>query len=710
MLEKTKEVLKSEELLRFYKSGDRAMWADNFIEDREFRLGEQFDEEVKEYYESKGLMAASINETLPATDQIIADLTSNNPRFDAIAVENSDVKVASYVSRLFDWIFYISKGQTKIERNTKDFCEGGVGCLFTYPDYNADNGKGELKVVDVDPLDVYIDPSTKEPDSSDAGNILISPILSEDKINTTWDVDLTDAEDERIDEYSRQRAETQGQIIFASKLSNVKYYRIIERFTKIKVKRYHVYDPTSGYENIFEEEEKFLEWAATPAIIIVELSGETYITDELEVEKYLEIYRTIGDTFHLVQDQFGNNQLMPGVEDNSPYTIPNSTTQIKVTTKSQFIEEKIILFDVPKVDRIQRVFSIGGKQIVDEVLPITNYPIVTSMLHHNRNPYATGDVRLIKPLQEQLNILDSRIQSYLRIITSLKGFVPEGTTAAKLGKAGEQMGMELFEYNPEDGGVPIFPQYPVLPAGIMAQRENIIRQIQRIIGAYSFQDGEAISAPRTASGTAQIDEFMRRRSAYKKRKLEASLEQLAKVMAEYIPYVYTERKIIRLVLPNHKTPQETIINDKVQDGNDIKLINNVVNVKFDVRIISGSTLPNNRVQERAEILEAYQLGMIKNPKWWIMKSDFDDIDEILKEEDLIGQLQNTVQQLQEEVKNLSGQLQTKSREVIQANEKVDIQKTKSVLKDYENKIESKVELTSQRLGDLVKENKGAKNE
>lgn len=701
-LTKDEEVLNSEEILLRYKSGDRPTWVNHFIEDREFYFGEQFDHAVKESYEIKGLLAAAINETLPAVDQIIADLTANSPRFTAMASEDSDTKVANHVAFLFDWIHYISDGDEQVERYTRDFCEGGVGVLYGFPDYDADNGRGELKYINLDPIHVYIDPSSKEPTSKDSANILYSDIKSEDVILSTWDIDLKDAETESTTEYSRQRADTQGQVIFASLPTGVNYYRLIERFTKVKVSRYHVVDPNSNFEKTFEKKEEYQKWREEASVIVVEMNGESYITDDIGVERYLEIYNTIGDTYHLMYDQNGQPQLMPGIEHDSSYVVPNSTTQIKLSTKGEFVDQGIIEFSEPKVPRIQRVFSIGGKLIVNEILPITDYPIVTQMLHHNRTPYASGDIRVIKPLQEQLNILDQRIMNYLRMITTLRVFTPTGSGLKQvIDKKGSPMGMETYETDMENGQTPFIPQYPQLPAGIFQQRENIIRQIQRIIGAYSFQDGEVTNAPRTASGTTQIDEFMRRRAAYKKAKIERGLNQLAKVLAQYVPYVYNQRKMIRLMSPNINIE----LNKPEKIGDDIKLLNDTTTYSFDVRVISGSMLPTNRAQEREELMRAYELRMLRNPKWWIQKTELENIDEILAEEDMVSQLEGMLQQLQEQVKDLEGQLQTKTREVIQANEKVVVEKTKTALDKLKNKTVANVALTQGRLNDIVKKEK-----
>lgn len=717
-MEKHEEVKVNEQKYLDYKSGDRNIWANHFIEDKEFYLGEQFTEEVKQSYQNRGLMAAPINETLPSIDLVIADLTSNDPRFSAVAMEDSDTKVASWVADLFFWIWYISKGQSKVERAVRDFCKGGVGVLMCYPDVYADNGRGELKITDVDPLEVYIDPRSKEPDSSDAADIIISKLLCEEVIKLNYpDFDFEHAEQETGNDYSRQRADTQGQVIFAGKPPNSREYRSIERFTKIRIKRFHVEDPNSNFEKTFEDVEDFNRWGKEPAVIVTKLGmPDRYITEDSEVQQFIQIFEKYGSTYYVVQDQMGNKDLVSGIEDPAnPFAVPGSTTKLEIVAKSKLVEDGIIYYREPLVSRIKRVLSIGGILMANEILPIEEYPIVTFMLHHNRNPYASGDIRVIKPLQEQLNILDQRIQAYLRMITTLRGFVNSNSGLKKaIDKSGDPMGMEIYEIDMENNAPPVFPQYPPLPAGVMQQRENIIRQIQRIIGAYSFQDGDTSQAPRTLGATDRIDEFMRRRTAYKKRKIESSLNQLAKAISQYIPFVYNTRKMIRLLLPNHHNPITTILNDPVRGEDErIKLVNDVVTMRYDVRLISGSMMPSNRSQERAELMQTYQLGILKDPEWYIRKSDFENTDEMLERESLVNQLMGQVQQLIEQVKSLEGQLQTKSREVIQMNEKVAVEKTKSNLKGMESEIKHSVIHTKERLKDFEKiqtKSKGARNE
>jgi len=708
MLQKEEIVLENEKLFREYQGGDRVSWANQVIEDREFLLGEQFSQAVKEAYNNKGIMAAPVNEVNPSIMLIVAQLTENDPRFAATGREDSDVKVASYVSDLMQYMWDISKGKSHVKRFVKDFVSVGVGGLMNYYDAYADNGKGELKICAVDPLELYIDPNSKEPDSSDASNIILSKVVDKAVFNVSYpDVDLTDAETEKGEQYSTQRARTQGQILFPSQVRQVRdvqYIRLIDRYTKIKSPIYHVLDTKSPFEIIFEKLEEFNSWLGEQAFIISRFGqDDSILVYNDQVQEMMGIYKVYGNVYHYVRDEMGNPQIASGIEIPNSNAVPNSTTQLTLTTKQSLIEQGLLSYDEPKVDRIKRIFSAGGIKIAEDILPISDYPIVTCMLHHERNPFASGDIRLVKPIQEELNILDARLQAYLRNITTIRVLTQKNSgIKRKLDDAGDPLGMEVYEVDMETGGAPVPMQYPPLPSGIMQQRQGLIQQIQRVIGAYSFQDGDTTQAPQTSSGTSMIDEFMRRRSAYKKKLIEDSLDQLAKVVSQYIPKVYNTRKMISIISPNHGQARRVIFNDPQMINGEISLVNDLSSSTYDIRVISGSMLPSNRTAESQMLIKLYEMGVIHNSKWALQKMDFDNIDQIIEEEDAMKQLQSQLAQMQQQMKMLQGQLQTKSREVIQANEKVEVMKTKTELKDLSNQVKGSVELTQQRLNDHTK--------
>lgn len=62
-----------------------------------------------------------------------------------------------------------------------------------------------------------------------------------------------------------------------------------------------------------------------------------------------------------------------------------------------------------------------------------------------------------------------------------------------------------------------------------------------------------------------------------------------------IQYVYTDQKVMRLMQPNNK-PKEIVVNSPLYDdiGNVVGKMNDITVGKYDIIVLSGSTLPSNR--------------------------------------------------------------------------------------------------------------------
>lgn len=714
-MEKTEDVKLSEDVFEEYSSGARPTWRTLATQDREVKIN-AWKKEHQKVLESRGQMAVPVNEILPCIDLVIAELTENPPRFSATGVEKSDYKMSSNVAKLFDWIWDKSKGEARIDKFTRDLIEIGLSAFQVYVDLNADNGKGEIYFIDIDPLkELYLDPSCKEQDGSDSEHMIVSKVLYDTKIKLMYpDVDISQAEKAATDSLTIEGADNLGQTLNINSLKNSNVYRLIDRYTKIKVKRYHVIDPITGYENVFETEEAFSKWLQEPAMILTQAGKEQYVTDPLAILKVREIIAIYGNVLHAMIDP--NNpeappQPMPGLE-HSPYSIEGTTTVITEVTKEVLVQNGVIVVDTPYVDRIQRVLSVGGIEITNEVLPIRDYPIITCMLHHDRTPYPMGDIRIATPLQQQLDKLSNLMMTYLQNITNLKLLIQKDSAVKKqIEEALQQAGVSVIEVDMESGDHAPFPlQYPQMPNAAFTEKQNIIRQIQRIIGSYAFQDGEVTSAPRTLGGTVQIDQMMQRRASYKQRKIEASMNQMAKVICQFIPNVYSKEKEIRIINPN-RSSDNIIFNKQELDEktNEIVLVNNISNMEYDVRIVSGSMLPTNRQQELQILTNAFQTGLIKNATPIIELLPIDNVEEVLEDENTIKKAESMIIQLQGQIKQMEALIQTLQRENIQKEQKVTEMKTQTEMKQLVNELRSTVELTKMRMGDQVKSMKKSVN-
>jgi len=124
-----------------------------------------------------------------------------------------------------------------------------------------------------------------------------------------------------------------------------------------------------------------------------------------------------------------------------------------------------------------------------------------------------------------------------------------------------------------------------------------------------------------------------------------------------------------------------------------------------VRIISGSTLPSNRVAEYQMYLEAFKMGLVDDVEV-LKKSEIFDKEGVLQRKGQMAQMQGYIQQLEKQIKDLSGDLQTAQRENVNSRKQVEAQKFKSQLKDVltNAKFDSKVKLD--RLKNVVDAQEG----
>jgi hypothetical protein len=705
MKEKDPELKISEDKFREYRSNLRGNWATRCMQDRAFKSGAMWKQADNDLIESRGQVAPITNEIIPTITLVVHELTKNNPRFYALGRERSDTKTATAVADLMAYIWDISQGDGQNEFIVTDFEDIGMGCWVVYIDPFADNGNGEVKLMAEEPLDVYVSPSSRDFHCDDSPHKLIVKEFSEEDLKSKFpNIDLDGiAPMSDPDLPSHDRATPEDQAIGYQRDDSIKYYRVIDRYSKIKAKRFYVYDPKSNFEKIMKEED-YIQFANELAVIVTKLGMEDeYVTETQQIEFWLGMVRAYGNVFHsMINEYTGQLEFMAGAEHGAP-AVPNSTVRIEVVTKGDLLREGVIKYNTPYVDRIQRVYSIGDKVISNYVMEIEDYPVINVLLHHSRNPYPMGDIALVKSLQEQLNKIDNLIITYNQNITNLKIFAPDEGLKKQLEKDGGKAGFQVYKYDPTDGGVPIFVQLTQMSASLYTQRENLIRQIQRIIGAYSFQDGDTSSAPRTLGGTYMMDEMMQRRTSWKRRKLERALNQVGNVVAQMIPLVYDQRKVFKIIKPNHGAKTVSINEPQTNEYGDIlSIINDVASIRYDIKVVSNSTLPTNRTQRREEKLRLYEIGMLKDPEWYIRDMDEPDVDEIIQRESMINQAQQTIQQLEEEIKRLRGDLQTANRAEVQAEKKVEVIKTQAELKAITSDIKSIANISKMRMADEVK--------
>jgi len=686
----------SEELLLEYKAS-RQNWATEAQECESFALGDQWTPAQREELIKRKQAPVVVNVILPAVEQAVAMLTTNKPRFSSTAREDSDVKTGKVFSELMSYIWDNSGANDELKLAIYDAYVKGMGYVMAYIDPYADFGKGDICIKSIDPFDVYVDPNSKDRFFRDAAHVLISKVLTEEELNRLYpDFDLTDAEEANLDDHPvRKRSELVGKVYDTYH----KHYRIIDRYTPVKVPVYHAYFPDSGLERIMDEEEieGFLEEGV---MVVTSQQGQRIVTEKREVEYFMGMYQQLGEVFHYVQDpQTGQQTPVPGPDQGDG--IPGSETQLQPLTMRDLIQANLFTIDTIYQDRINRTVTIGNKLYFEGRMGNIEYlPIVPVMYRHRRNPYPVSDVMVVRSNQEYINKTKSLIIAHAANATNVKILVNKGSIDKKQFE-GEfnKAGTAVLEVDFEMGIPQIVGPVP-LPNELYKNEADGRRDIQEILGIYALMQGDAGQAPATYKGTVALDEYGQRRIKSKKDDIEGSLNMLAKVVVQMIQLVYTEPRVFRILRPNN-VPGQVAINQAVYDdstGSIAGKLNDVTVGKYDLVVVSGSMLPSNRWAQLEYYQNLYQMGIIDQVEV-LKKTEVADIEGVLERHSQIAQLTSQLQQATEQIQKLQGDIQTLERENYHNKQRVEVQKFQTQLHKAAAEGKAAIQVTSARMKD-----------
>jgi hypothetical protein len=712
MHEKSTGVQLTHDLLSEYSSA-RESWAKQAIEDNEFRNGKQWTDEEATALKNRSQQPIVVNIIYSAVEQAKAMLTSNKPKFQSTGRETSDNKVGRMFSDIMAYIWDTSIGNVELKQAIDDYYVKGMGVLMGYVDPDADFGAGEVKIKSLDPLEVFIDPASKDAFCRDASNIIIAKIVSEDalvKAYPEYEEQIKDCQETSyINSPSESRYGNESQQVTLKRnmtgksITGERELELMERYSKVFMPYHKIYDPFTDDQKVLASDE-FEEYKQEPAILLLSPDGEQILTDPKSVADYLKVHEEMGDEFHMMMDpQTGQPVPMAGKEHLG--AIPNSTTTIDVITKGHLVEaEKILVNDI-EICQIHQFVSIGDKELFAVVLPIEEYPVVPIMNGWNRNPYPMSDVRLVKGLQEYINKIRSLIIAHASTSTNTKLLIPRGAINKKqLEEDWGKAGTAVIEFDPELG-TPVVAGPVPLPNELYKNEADARADIERILGIYALMQGDGQSAPQTFKGTVAMDEYGQRRIKSKRDDIEEGLNQLARVVVGLIQYTYQDEKVMRLMQPNNM-PKEVTLNSPIYDdfGNYMGKINDITIGKYDVIVTSGSTLPSNRWARFEYYMQLHQAGLIDQVEV-LKQTDVADMEGVLERAGQMKQLQGQVQSQQEEIKKLKGDLQTAQRESLHDRKRVEVKEFEKKLAKAEAKVEMAQKLYSTRLADELKMDK-----
>ena len=625
----------------FQKYADaRKDWDVNAREAIDFSLGNHFSAEESEVLQSIGQADFTIDRIYAAIDKLKSLMTSRPVKYGITAREDSDTKLANVWKVLLEYIFDISDGQYHFKQAVHDYATTGLGYFYAYIEPEADFGRGEVKFTHVNPFRVYVDPASRDRYFQDAASIILSTILTQEQLVNLYpdvmpflkDIETFDSQDE---DYPDSRNKNSNVIFTPAEVDSKDYdttltqrYRILERFSKVRVPFFRVASITDDTEQIMSAEQ-----------------FGVFMEDN--------------------EEKFKNN-IYSYVE------IPQ--TRIKVTA------------------------SIGQVLLYETILDTDIYPIIPIPNIWTNTPYPKSDVNKVKDMQRLLNKLFSLALSHAQTAAGLKLMIPQGSVEdlSQIEKDWANPNA-VIEYDPSYGE-PHLAQPQPLSGEFYALINQVERYIDLNFGVPELLQGFKSGATDSVRGTMLLAQMGEGRGASKLRDIEMSLQQLGKVIYQMSKSHYTFEKSFRIVQPNNDITEFTV-NNRMYDDKRKELLtiqNDITSGQFDVRIMSGSTMPSNKYAEYQMYMEAYQLGLIDKVEA-LKKTEIYDKEGVLQRTGEVQRLQSIIGQLQDQIKEISGDLQTAQRESVSDRKRVEVEKFKSKLNKSQVGTDAQLKIEAERL-------------
>ncbi len=648
MIEQDKRAIEIKELWQRWDDARRE-WADHAREDIDFYLGNHFSESEQDELQSRNQSDIPLDRIYSAIEQFKAIITSKPPKFSAMPREDSDSDLANVWKVILEYIWNISDGNEIFKQVIHDYAVTGLGYFYAYTDIEADYGRGEIKFTYVDPFRVIVDPNARSRYFDDATGMMLSTIFTKFQL---------------LDLYPQLKEEQEdGKMMI---------------------------DLIEGYR----EDDTF------PSPLNTRTKGSftpDYIKDADKGEGS-EKYQLI-EYFHKVKVPYYR---ILNVENQEERILDSSNMEQFIATPEMQNALQSGLLEIVEVTqtRIQLTCTLGQTILYERILNTDKYPIVPVPNIWTNTPYPMSDVRKNKDFQRFLNKTMSLITSHAQASSGLKLLIPQGSVddIEELERDWANPNATI-EYDPSFGE-PHFPSPQPLSNSVMQLPQLIEKYIDLNMGIFEMMQGNTEVAPKTSSATMMLEDFGQRRSKSKLRDIEGSLRRLGQVIYNLSKEHYTFRKVFRIVQPNNDMSEYMVnhYNDKSQAIGE--MMNDLSVGQYDINIIGNSTMPSNRWGEWSIYMEAYQAGLIDRTEA-LMKTDIFDKEGVLQRMDIVQQLQQQLQQAQEAVKNLQGDLQTANRESVSARKRTEVEKFKAELKSHESQTKSATNLAVSKLENAV---------
>lgn len=569
-------------------------------EDVQFALGNQLTPTQANYLKSIGQSDQPNNKIKPAVEQVLANVASGSPDW-SVRPRKMDNSTAFVLNRLMMQIWDDSEGDREFRQNAKDFIEPGKSHLFIYPDWNADNGLGALRIISLDPQCVLVSPNTTKADFSNSKSIIYSDIHTKTEL---------------IDQYPRHK----------KKIEEAKDTQTIQQIT-----------------------------AGLSSRDSVVVKGDNHNAKEDKIRGYIR-FAPIRVAYMLLTNNLTGKWRFV---DDEQYEAESKDLEYQ-----EFLKEKIISEEIIYKRHIRESFFIGDQEIYDNILPISEYPIKTACNNFQRTPYPSGDVRHAKGPQRKLNRVEALIIAHATATAGINVGYEEGAIDASEMLKMNLPGRVPIKFNPGGLTNKRYHEFGVAAVNteLYHEKARYENDIETVFGAYKFLQGDAGQSPGTVGEAQILDEASSRKQNWKILPLYDMLNGIARVAVEWIPHVYKQQRLMKITHPDGRE-EDIALNELVADRErGIQKIYDMQNIDAEIRVVVGSARRQSPLVKLNKDLMLLNAGIYDITQVILNMEENVDKQALLKRMDERARLAQQVQALEEENKKLHNTLVRRENE------------------------------------------------
>jgi len=573
-----------------------------------------------------------LNKLRPLLLTRISMMIAQKPTGIVYGTRKEDVGLAQVLNDFLDYHFYQSLGSVLMERTVTRQQKHGIGWILNDVDNIADYGRGELRFRDLSYRNVFTDKAAgAHPLFDDAPVIIVTKLL-----------------------------------------------RPLDFFASLPKK---IRDQIPNDQSIYCHNDEIYWEGRTTHGQEIETSTPRIITNVYKEEKadfirVLDVYRRqITDVRVLRQKSTG---LVYKVldDDEEPSDIDKVFLQKKVEdaqlTQLGIDRRQVEMLRLEEVEapvwRVHKYQQLSGRVLVpesEEILPISNYPVVPVIGEDTGNSMPLAEVDFMIGQQEMLNaaigltLLNAALASNWRVIVDagVAGINDMKKFQRDFSIPGSWHNIKMHPVTGKFPGEIVRPE--PLPVAWFTLVQYFAQAMEFQLSTYSMRTGDPRGAPETFAATQQLGAWATDILRIPLSRLEIAIERSFNNMLEWQTSFYTWHKVFQLVGADQKPITREINAPYYNEVTGAwETLHDLNSIKANYRIKLGSTMPAQSVYELQVLQQLSQqqpalIGEVLKRLPGLRESERQ---EILQTIDTTVQLQQANEQSGQTIKVLQQQL------------------------------------------------------